>query len=49
MVRHSIAGITVRNRSLRWPIPAEVARAQGQQVLACRRRAKYLLNWSVAA
>ena len=43
MVSHSIAAITVRNRSLRWPVPDAVARAEGQQVLACRRRAKYLL------
>jgi formamidopyrimidine-DNA glycosylase len=43
MVRRSIDSITVRNPALRWPVPAEVARAEGQLVLACRRRAKYLL------
>ena len=43
MVQHSIAAITVRNRSLRWPVPSEVACAEGQRVVACRRRAKYLL------
>ena len=39
----AIAEIIVRNASLRWPVPAEIARAGGQTVMACRRRAKYLL------
>lgn len=43
MEQRSIAEIIVRNPALRWPIPAEVAAARGQQVVACRRRAKYLL------
>jgi formamidopyrimidine-DNA glycosylase len=43
MIRRSIAYITVRNPALRWPVPADVARAEGQLVLACRRRGKYLL------
>jgi formamidopyrimidine-DNA glycosylase len=38
-----IDAVTVRNAALRWPIPAEIARAEGQRVLGCRRRAKYLL------
>jgi len=38
-----IAAVTVRNPSLRWPVPAEIKRAEGQRVLNCRRRAKYLL------
>lgn len=38
-----IEAVTVRNRALRWPVPADVVQAEGQQVLACRRRAKYLL------
>jgi len=38
-----IDAVTVRNPALRWPVPAEIARAEGQRVLACRRRAKYLL------
>jgi formamidopyrimidine-DNA glycosylase len=38
-----IAEVAVRNASLRWPVPAAVARAEGQKVVACRRRAKYLL------
>jgi len=40
---HAIAAVVVRNASLRWPVPVEVGRAQGQLVLSCRRRAKYLL------
>jgi formamidopyrimidine-DNA glycosylase len=43
MQGHAIAEVTVRNPSLRWPVPAEVIRAEGQQVISCRRRAKYLL------
>ena len=43
MERRSITEIIVRNPALRWPIPAEVAAARGQKVIACRRRAKYLL------
>lgn len=38
-----IDAVNVRNRALRWPVPAEIARAEGQRVLSCRRRAKYLL------
>jgi len=38
-----IAEVAVRNASLRWPVPAAVAHAEGQKVVACRRRAKYLL------
>ena len=40
---HAIAKVVVRNRSLRWPVPAEIARAEGQRAVVCRRRAKYLL------
>ena len=39
----TISGLLVRNPSLRWPVPPEVARAEGQRVILCRRRAKYLL------
>ncbi|MEE4218530.1 MAG: bifunctional DNA-formamidopyrimidine glycosylase/DNA-(apurinic or apyrimidinic site) lyase [Xanthomonadales bacterium] len=38
-----IVEVVVRNPSLRWPVPAEVGQAAGQAVVACRRRAKYLL------
>lgn len=40
---HAITAVVARNRSLRWPVPVEVARAEGQRVVGCRRRAKYLL------
>jgi formamidopyrimidine-DNA glycosylase len=38
-----IDAVVVRNPSLRWPVPDSVSRAAGQRVVACRRRAKYLL------
>jgi formamidopyrimidine-DNA glycosylase len=38
-----IEQITIRQPRLRWPIPAAVASAQGQQVLALERRAKWLI------
>jgi len=43
MEGHAIAEVTVRNPSLRWPVPNEVVRAASQKVVSCRRRAKYLL------
>ena len=43
MEQQTIVEVIVRNPSLRWPVPAEVAAASGQAVIACRRRAKYLL------
>lgn len=43
MVGGTLREVAVRNAALRWPVPAEVARAEGQRVVACRRRAKYLL------
>lgn len=39
----TVAEVAVRNAALRWPVPAEVHKARGQQVRRCRRRAKYLL------
>lgn len=38
-----ISEIVVRNAALRWPVPDDVKRAQGQPVASCKRRAKYLL------
>jgi len=43
MEGRAISEIIVRNPALRWPVPPEVARAEGQRVIGCRRRAKYLL------
>lgn len=38
-----LAGITVRERRLRWPVPEAVQKARGATVTGLRRRAKYLL------
>jgi formamidopyrimidine-DNA glycosylase len=39
-----IAGVDIRNRALRWPVPDGLeARLKNQEVLALNRRAKYLL------
>jgi len=38
-----IARVLVRNPSLRWPVTEEVSKAEGQRIVALRRRAKYLL------
>jgi formamidopyrimidine-DNA glycosylase len=38
-----IERLKVRERRLRWPVPAEVARAEGALITGLRRRAKYLL------
>jgi len=43
MRRQRIAKVIVRDPRLRWPVPKEVGRAEGQQLLRLRRRAKYLL------
>ena len=39
----TITNIVVRQRQMRWPVPAEISQAVGQQVLNVNRRAKYLL------
>jgi formamidopyrimidine-DNA glycosylase len=38
-----ISGVTVRERRLRWPIPASVRGLRGRTVRGVRRRGKYLL------
>lgn len=38
-----IERLVVRERRLRWPVPAEVARAEGASITGLERRAKYLL------
>lgn len=41
---HRIVGVTVRERRLRWPVPARLERdLTGARVLAIERRAKYIL------
>lgn len=44
LVGRRIRDVVVRNRNLRWPVPRDLRRRlQGEQVLAIRRRGKYLL------
>jgi formamidopyrimidine-DNA glycosylase len=44
LVGRRIRDVVVRNRNLRWPIPRDLRRRlQGEEVLAIRRRGKYLL------
>jgi len=38
-----LQAVTVRDHRLRWPVPPEVQRAAGAQLMRLRRRAKYLL------
>jgi len=43
LVNQRIARIIVRDPRLRWPVPAEVCKAEGQQFVSLDRRGKYLL------
>jgi formamidopyrimidine-DNA glycosylase len=43
LVNQRIARIIVRDPRLRWPVPAEVSKAEGQQLVGLDRRGKYLL------
>jgi formamidopyrimidine-DNA glycosylase len=43
LLNQRIAGITVRDPRLRWPVPAEVCKAGGQKCRGLTRRGKYLL------
>jgi len=43
LLNQRIARIIVRNPRLRWPVPAEVCRANGQKIISLDRRGKYLL------
>ncbi|MBD8527998.1 bifunctional DNA-formamidopyrimidine glycosylase/DNA-(apurinic or apyrimidinic site) lyase [Pseudomarimonas arenosa] len=44
LVGRRVDDVVLRRRELRWPIPAEIKRALiGREILATRRRAKYLL------
>jgi len=38
-----VARVVVRDSRLRWPVPADVVKAEGQQFIGLRRRGKYLL------
>ncbi len=43
LLNQRIAHIIVRDPRLRWPIPAEVQKAEGQRLINLSRRGKYLL------
>jgi formamidopyrimidine-DNA glycosylase len=44
LVGRKIRGVVVRNANLRWPVPRDLdRRLRGEEVLAIRRRGKYLL------
>lgn len=43
MREQRIARVIVRDARLRWPVPVDVRKAEGQQVIKLRRRGKYLL------
>lgn len=44
VVGRRVRGVVVRNHGLRWPVPRDLSRRlRGEQVLAIRRRGKYLL------
>jgi formamidopyrimidine-DNA glycosylase len=44
LVGRRIRDVVVRNRNLRWPVPRDLRRRlQGEEVVAIRRRGKYLL------
>lgn len=43
MQNQRISRIIVRDPRLRWPVPVEICKAEGQRVIKLRRRAKYLL------
>ena len=43
LIGNTITRVVVRERRMRWPIPQEVAKVEGQKATAVKRRAKYLL------
>lgn len=43
LVEQHVTGLTVRNPSLRWPVPDIAQQIVGQEIRNVRRRAKYLL------
>jgi len=43
ILEQEITQVMVRNPNLRWPVPEDVQKLVGQNVLSVRRRAKYLL------
>lgn len=43
LLNQRVAKVVVRDHRLRWPVPASVSKAEGQQLLSLERRGKYLL------
>ena len=43
LLNQRVARVIVRDPRLRWPIPPEVSKAEGQQIVSLDRRGKYLL------
>jgi formamidopyrimidine-DNA glycosylase len=43
LLNQHVARVVVRDPRLRWPVPADVAKAEGQQFVSLQRRGKYLL------
>ena len=43
LLNQRVARVTVRDPRLRWPVPVEVCKAEGQPFTGLQRRGKYLL------
>jgi len=43
LLNQRIERVVIRDPRLRWPVPAEVSRAEGQELVNLQRRGKYLL------
>ena len=43
LLNQRVARVVVRDRRLRWPVPAQVSKAEGQTFVSLQRRGKYLL------
>ncbi len=43
LLNQRVTRVIVRDPRLRWPVPAEVSKAEGQQFISLQRRGKYLL------
>jgi len=43
LLNQQVSRVIVRDPRLRWPVPAEVSKAEGQRFVSLSRRGKYLL------
>lgn len=43
LINRTVTRVTVRDNRLRWPVPADVKKAEGQKFIRLSRRGKYLL------